>query len=375
MSNMNKDNLSPSTAPKATVAENTVLAKDKGGFPFKKVVFILLIVLAVVSLVLMVLNIIVNSYFSNVATFDGEWSINTDKMNSMPIYKDNEAYFTKNDKLHAVYDQALLNYAQASSDIREDEEVFNYAIYGVDQFAGSGDANADVIMLVSVNKIDNHVTYLAFEPRVFVYIPDVGVGPMNDAYLLGGPQLLTNTIEQNYGLHINGFIDLNMSAFVRLIDEFGSIEFAGDKNFLAKVNEDIALFNSDKSLTGENAVPKATLQDGKVALNGMQTIAYLRTAGAAKSSIANTILKQMTKHIFLRGFGGAKKTIDIAIEEMTVSLSRTDVGPLVSIGLSVLESVETIPVGNMEGRAGVDVGVTCDYDAERAAVIKAIYLN
>lgn len=358
----------------ASISENSVLANSKRGFPFKKVFFAILVALVVISIILLVINIVINSYFSKVKVYDGEITINKELMDKMPIYKDNKAYFAKNESLHAAYDAALLNYAQASSDAREDENVFNYAIFGTDQYDGSKEtASADIIMLASVNEEKDYVTYLSFETKMFVYIPGVGVGPMSDAYLLGGPQLLANTIEQNYGIKVNGFIDLNMSAFSQLIDLFGNVEFKADKAFVDELNEDIKLFNEAKKLTGDKAVKPATLKSGKVSLNGDQTLAYLRNASSEKSRIANDVLAQITEKIYEQGLGGAKTTLDIALEEMTVSLSRDDVGALVSIGTSVLGSVKAIPVGNMDGRTQISGGYTCNYAAERAAVVRMLY--
>ena len=47
----------------ASIAENLALAKEKRGFPFKKVFFALLILLLVCSAILFVVNLIINSYF------------------------------------------------------------------------------------------------------------------------------------------------------------------------------------------------------------------------------------------------------------------------------------------------------------------------
>ena len=55
-------------------------------------------------------------------------------------------------------------------------------------------------------------------------------------------------------------------------------------------------------------------------------------------------------------------------------MPRADVGPLITIGLSVLENINAYPVGNMEGRDYIyQLGVTCDYDAERAVIIDKLY--
>ncbi len=361
----------------ATIAENAALAKEKHGFPFKKVFFALLIVLVVLSIFLLIVNIVINSYFSKIKVFDGVWEVDKKKVQSMPMYKDNLAYFSQNEELHAAYDAALLNHAQATSNMRYDEHVYNYAIFGVDQFEDSKskhDPSADIIMLVSVNEESEQVTFLSFETKMLVYIPEVGVGPMSDAYILGGPQLLTNTMEQNYGIQLDGFVELNMTAFTELIALFGEIEVEGNAALVERINNDIALFNEAKGLTGDDAVKNVKLENGKIMLAGQQTLAYMRNAGEDKSDIANSVISQLTSRIYEDGFGGIKTTLDIALEKMMVSMVRDDVGALVAIGFSVLENVKTTPVGNMKGREKVTViGFTCDYQAERAAVIKAIY--
>ena len=362
--------------PSASIAENSVLAKEKRGFPFKKVFFALLIVIIIFTIVLIAINSVVTSYFNKITIFDGKWELDVEKMNSMEIYQDNRAYFTKNEALHEVYHAALLNFAQASSDMRYSETVFNYAIFGTDQFdSAEENASADIVMLVSVDEEREEVTYLTFESRTLVYIPGVGVGPMCHAYMLGGPQLLANTLELNIGIQLDGFVDLNMAAFSEFISAFGNIEINGDKQLVKDINEYIVEFDESKGLTGDRATKSVKLVNGKIELDGQQTLAYLRRAGDKKAALANSILSQLTSKIVDRGVGGVMSVLDIALEKMTVSMLREDAGALITIGLSVFESIDMVPVGNMPGRETVLGGsaVTCDYQAERAAVIKNLY--
>ncbi len=369
--------MSDNTKNSASIASNSVLENDKRGFPFRKVLFAILVVLVVVSIILLVINLVINSYFSKVTVFDGVWEINTEKMNNMQMYKDggNEAYYHQSEEGHNVYDKVLLNYAQATSDMKYGDNVYNYAIFGVDQFESSDEATADIIMLVSVNKEKDHVVYFSFETKMFAYIPGVGVGPMQDAYYLGGPQLLTYTIEQNYGIQIDGFIELNMSAFGEMIDNFGSIEFDADQQFVDELNADIDEYNALKNKEGADPVPHAKLKGNKVYLNGQQSLAYMRRAGADRAKVSNAVLSQLTGYISEKGLGGAKEALDISLEKTTVSLVREDVGALIMIGTSVFQSIKTVNVGNMEGREQVmyKAGYICNYQAERQAIIDKIY--
>lgn len=359
----------------ATITENVAFAKEKKGFPYKKVFLSLLIVLVVLLTLVLIVNIIINSYFSKIKVFDGVWELDVEKMNNMPMYKDNVAYFSQNDELLNAYHKALLNHAQATSNMQYDDDVYNYAVLGIDQFEGSErDPSADIIMLISINKDKEQVTYLSFETRMLVYIPQVGVGPMNDAYVLGGPQLLANTLEQNCGIQLDGFVEVNMTAFSELIGVFGKIEIAGDADLVDRINNDIALFNESEGLTGDDAVQNVELKKDKILLEGEQAIAYMRNADENKSSIANTILSQITAKIAEQGFGGFMTALDVVLDRMMVSMIRDDAGALITLGISVLESVKTTPVGNMEGRQKVgSVGYICDYQSEREAVIAALY--
>lgn len=365
----------------ATIAENGALANDKRGFPFKKIFFALLIVLIVLSIFLLIINIIINSYFSKVKVFDGKWAIDMQKLNSMPMYQDNVGYFSQTEELHAAYHAALLNHAQATSDMKYDENVYNYAVFGIDQFENStAPASADIVMVISINKNNKQVTYFSFETKLLTYIPAVGVGPMSDAYLLGGPQLLTNTLEQNYGIQIDGFVELNMSAFSLLIDKFGAYEIHGNKELLERINKNIESFNESKGLQGADAVGPANMEGNKIFLNGQQTLAYMSNGGAEKSNIANSVLSQLTTKIYSGGFGAIKTTLDISLERMMISMKREDIGALLQLGFAVLNNIETTPVGNT-GRVAVQsgianvpsVGYTCNYQAERTVLINNIY--
>lgn len=363
------------TKKTATIAENGALAKDGRGFPVRKIFFVLLILLVLCTAALLVANMFIDSYFDKMTMFDGKWELDTAKMNSMTLYKDNHGYFSKEEAYHKAYNDALINHAQTAVDVVEGENVYNYALFGVDHFEGEESGKGvDVVMIISINTEKEQVTYVAMESRMLVYIPGVGVGPMKHAYLLGGPQLLVNTIEQNYGLKLNGFFDLNMSAFTELVDTFGGIKLNGDNALVEKINADIALFNEAKGLSGDSAVESVKLEDGKIKLKGEQIIAYMRNAGADRAAIANEVMAQLTAKISDEGFGGLTTTFDIAVDKMVVSIDRDDVTELVFGCFSAFENVKNVSVGKMEGNKyfGIDA-FTCNYKAERDALIKALY--
>lgn len=58
----------------------------------------------------------------------------------------------------------------------------------------------------------------------YVPIPGHGRNKINAAYAFGGPQLLTQTVEQNTGLRVDHYAEIGFGGFVNVIDALGGIE-------------------------------------------------------------------------------------------------------------------------------------------------------
>jgi len=58
----------------------------------------------------------------------------------------------------------------------------------------------------------------------FLPIPGHGSNKINAAYTFGGPELLVQTVEQNTGLRVDGYIEIGFGGFVQIIDALGGIE-------------------------------------------------------------------------------------------------------------------------------------------------------
>ena len=58
----------------------------------------------------------------------------------------------------------------------------------------------------------------------YVPIPKHGTNKINAAFAIGGPQLLVQTVEQNTGLRIDGYLEIGFGGFVNVIDAVGGIE-------------------------------------------------------------------------------------------------------------------------------------------------------
>jgi len=96
----------------------------------------------------------------------------------------------------------------------------------------------DTIMLVHMGLTDGP-TLVSVPRDSWVTIPEhttssgqvvpARPGKINSAYAFGGPQLLTRTIEQNTGLHVDHYMEIGLGGIVTLTDAVGGIDVCFDK--------------------------------------------------------------------------------------------------------------------------------------------------
>ncbi|QGF22501.1 LCP family protein [Raineyella fluvialis] len=93
---------------------------------------------------------------------------------------------------------------------------------------GSSDSGrTDSIMLLHVPVVG--APALVSIPRdSYVAIPGHGKNKINAAYAFGGPDLLAQTIEQDTGVRIDGYVGLGFEGFVSIIDSLGGIPMCLD---------------------------------------------------------------------------------------------------------------------------------------------------
>jgi LCP family protein required for cell wall assembly len=86
-------------------------------------------------------------------------------------------------------------------------------------------SNTDTMLLVRIDPNSTTINLLSLPRDLRVDVPGFGVGKLNAAYSLGGPNLLLKTIKANGlpGLHVNHMIDVNFKGFSDLIDAIGCV--------------------------------------------------------------------------------------------------------------------------------------------------------
>ncbi|MGH4000506.1 MAG: LCP family protein, partial [Pseudonocardiaceae bacterium] len=121
-------------------------------------------------------------------------------------------------------DQPGTTYLIVASDSREGLTAAEKKKLSTGDAAGS---RTDTIKLLHTGAGKTIVVTL---PRdSIVPIPGHGETKINSAFAYGGPELLVQTIEQNTGVRIDGYVEIGMGGLARLVDGVGGIEICPKK--------------------------------------------------------------------------------------------------------------------------------------------------
>lgn len=139
--------------------------------------------------------------------------------------------------------------------------ISNILLMGVDGSADSA-SRSDSMILVSVDYKHMKIKLTSFLRDSWVEIPSKGKkAKLNAACTYGGPQLVVDTIEYNFGVDIDHYVMVDFEMFTDIIDSLGGID--------VEVTEKEAKFI--------NRTTRHTVDSGEsVHLNGAKALVYCR---------------------------------------------------------------------------------------------------
>ncbi len=104
------------------------------------------------------------------------------------------------------------------------DNVVNIMLIGQDRRPGEGRQRSDSMILATFNKSKGTITLTSFMRDQYVKIPGYKNNKMNAAYAFGGMSLLNETLETNFGVKVNGDVEVDFNSFEKLIDRLGGVD-------------------------------------------------------------------------------------------------------------------------------------------------------
>ena len=147
-----------------------------------------------------------------------------------------------------------------------DTSGYNYLLVGSDSRAGltkaqkkkyaTGNAEGqrtDTIMLVHVSDSGGKPVMVSLPRDSYVPIPGHGSNKINAAFAIGGPKLLTQTVENVTGVHVDGYLEIGFGGFANLVDAVDGVTLCVPRDMKDK-KAGIDLKKGCQNLDGGNAL-------------------------------------------------------------------------------------------------------------------------
>lgn len=175
-------------------------------------------------------------------------------------------------EIDALNEKIRKNLEENATELMFDDNVLNVLVIGTDS-RGEERGRSDSMILMSLNKDTEEIVMTSFLRDIYLDIPGVGSSRLNHAYAYGGPELLMDTIEQNFKIKIDKYVTVNFDSFVDVIDAVGGVDINVTDEELQYVNGYLSEINS---LRGEKQTADTLSSAGTYTLNGKQALAYSR---------------------------------------------------------------------------------------------------
>ncbi|MCX7542888.1 LCP family protein [Corynebacterium sp. P5848] len=162
-----------------------------------------------------------------------------------------------------VANTAGTNWLLVGSDSRQGLTQDEIDVLGTGGDIGVG--RTDTIMLLHYGR-GSKPTLVSIPRDSYVNVPGYGMNKINSAFTFGGPQLLTETVEQATGLRIDHYAEIGFGGFAGLVDAVGGVEMCVTE----AINDPLANIN---------------LPAGCQNLNGPEALGYVRSRAFAMGDL------------------------------------------------------------------------------------------
>jgi LCP family protein required for cell wall assembly len=215
---------------------------------------------------------------------------------------------------------------------------------------GTAGQRTDTIMLVYVPP--GGKSALISVPRdSYVDIPGHGSNKINAAFAFGGPELLVQTVEQDTGLRLDGYMEIGFGGFVNIIDALGGIRMCLP-NAIKDRDSHIDLPKGCQTLSGTEALGYVRMRkaDPRGDLGRVERQREMLAAVAKKAASPATILNPIRYWNFCMATADAIKLgRDTSLPEtllLALALKQVSGGSGLTLTIPLSSTGAATPVGS-----------------------------
>ena len=269
-----------------------------------------------------------------------------------------------------AYDR--MNHAEGESaeGALKKDGVTSLLLIGSDSRTAGTEGRSDAMILLTISDRTKSVHMTSLLRDMYVEIPGHDGNRLNAAYAYGGPELLMETVNQNFGTEVSRYAVVNFEAFANLVDAVGGVELELTNEEVQWVNAYLNEYNELRGMPMETDYLDTSLS-GNIHLNGAQALAYCRNryigTDFARTQRQRNVLSAVLKKLPAALVTNPGELVDGLFANLTTDLSR---GECMKLLLQ-----DSLPLDGSYSNATIrEMSVLqVDFDQNRAYIRREIY--
>lgn len=244
---------------------------------------------------------------------------------------------------------ASLEASEHTGDGRSENGIYNILLLGLDKDSGN---LSDSMIVVTIDTKNKGLKLTSFMRDMLVEVPGYSNNKMNTPYSTGGIQLLKDVFAKNFDLCIDGYVAVNFSSLVEVIDALGGVsvymteaecQFLNTSNYIKEPSyRNLEVYTGNHWLNGHQATGYARV---RFVNKGSEADDFARTS--RQRQILNAIYDQFRNQSLPQLLSLMDKvlplvTTDLDVGEMTTIATKAVTSGILSADLEQLR----IPVNN-----------------------------
>ena len=277
-----------------------------------------------------------------------------------------------------------LNYSEIEEVKHEpfrEDGVKNILLIGNDSRSADESGRSDAMILVSISSKTKSIHLTSLLRDIYVDIPGHDGNRLNAAYAYGGPELLMETLEENFDISVNRYILVNFQAFANLVDAVGGVDLELSNEEVQYVNGYLVEYNQLEGRPEGTDYLDSSLS-GNLHLNGPQALAYCRNryigTDFARTERQRKVISAAMKSAPLALVTNGSTLIEGIMSNITTNLTKTELSGLMMqapmmVGYETISG--SIPLegtysnANIRGMAVLEV----DFETNKEYLQKEVY--
>lgn len=305
--------------------------KKKGKSGKKIALIILCCVLALILVGLIAVIIFANSYLG---------LINRDYDDSTMSSSEYEEYLKgQTETLDPNFTGEVIDPNNVEWDVHDpiesSSQIINILLIGQDRREGEGRARSDAMILCTINKSTKTLTMTSFMRDMYVQIPGYQANRINASYAIGGMDLLDKCLETNFGIVVDGNVEVDFGSFKKAIDLVGGVDIeltSGEANYMNTAN-------------WEENLGK-TFVAGVNHMNGKQALAYSRIRAIdsdfGRTSRQRTVINALLNKAKGLSLGEMNKLLKTILPTLTTDMTNSQILGYAADVLPMISELEIV---------------------------------